>query len=210
MTSHLARRGWHGTHAAQCAKLDSDCKRSVLSPAVSTVARRTHADRVACHERRSQFVDDHRSLRLDPRSRRVVPDSASRALERDAIGRAHAAKVGQIRTPRSQRPNELHTRQRRRISAARLGAHDRVLNHLQCDATRCNCCLATCFRTRRDSIIPSRLFGVTVRLPAKAACAAFWASRSSSLPRRRRSCLSVSLPLRLRRRHSACSVVARP
>jgi hypothetical protein len=28
-------------------------------------------------------------------------------------------------------------------------------------------------RTRKDSIMPSRLLGVTVRLPAKAACAAF-------------------------------------
>ena len=36
--------------------------------------------------------------------------------------------------------------------------------------------------------MPSRLRGVTVRWPAKAACAAFCASRSSFFPRRRRSC----------------------
>ena len=37
--------------------------------------------------------------------------------------------------------------------------------------------------------MPSRLLGVTVRWPARAAWAAFWASRSSFFPRRRRSCL---------------------
>ena len=47
-------------------------------------------------------------------------------------------------------------------------------------------------RSRRAMPRSSRpgFSGVTVRMPAKAACAAFWASKSSFLPRRRRSCLS--------------------
>ncbi len=53
----------------------------------------------------------------------------------------------------------------------------------------------TC-RTRSDSTIPSRGFGVTVLIWANAACAAFSASMVSSLPRRRRSDLSGAVTSR--------------
>jgi hypothetical protein len=55
-----------------------------------------------------------------------------------------------------------------------------------CSATRLadTAVFRQAIRTRSDSIMPSRLRGVTVRWPAKAAWAAFWASRSSFLPRR--------------------------
>src|SRR5215212_3634038 len=71
------------------------------------------------------------------------------------------------------------------------GAQTTVL-WIICSATRraATAVFRHAFRTRRDSIMPSRLLGVTVRLPVKAAWAAFWASRSSFLPRLRRSPLS--------------------
>ena len=61
-----------------------------------------------------------------------------------------------------------------------------------CRATRraATAVLRQALSTRRDSIMPLRLLGVTVRLPANAAWAAFCASRSSFFPRLRRSCLS--------------------
>lgn len=61
-----------------------------------------------------------------------------------------------------------------------------------CSAIRraCTAVLRHAVSTRSASIMPSRVFGVTVRLPAKAACAAASASKSSDLPRFRRSCLS--------------------
>ena len=61
--------------------------------------------------------------------------------------------------------------------------------------------------------MPSRLRGVTVRWPAKAAWAAFWASRSSFLPRLRRSCLSGVVTSRpnpglLHETEKACAIAA--
>ena len=79
----------------------------------------------------------------------------------------------------------------RSVSRRSSGAQTMVL-WIICSATRraATAVLRQAFSTRRDSTIPSRLLGVMVRRPAKAACAAFWASRSSFLPRLRRSCVS--------------------
>ena len=55
---------------------------------------------------------------------------------------------------------------------------------ISCRATRraATAVLRQALSTRRDSIMPLRLLGVTVRLPANAAWAAFCASRSSFFP----------------------------
>ena len=80
---------------------------------------------------------------------------------------------------------------RRSISRKLSGAHT-IVFWIICRAMRraVTAVFRQALKTRNASIIPSRLFGVTVRMPANAACAAFWASKSSFLPRRRRSCLS--------------------
>src|SRR5256885_10782751 len=62
----------------------------------------------------------------------------------------------------------------RSVSRSSSGAQTMVL-WIICSATRraATAVLRQAFSTRRDSTIPSRLLGVTVRRPAKAACAAF-------------------------------------
>src|SRR3954453_6407512 len=74
---------------------------------------------------------------------------------------------------------------RRSISRKLSGAHTMVF-WIICSAMRraATAVFRQALKTRNASIIPSRLFGVTVRIPANAACAAFWASKSSFLPRR--------------------------
>ncbi len=82
-----------------------------------------------------------------------------KVIVRDAdLGQSHVdAVVGGV--ARGQGPHELHPRHgTQRVSQPVRRTNDRGLDPV---------------RTRRDSTIPSRLLGVTVRLPAKAAWAAF-------------------------------------
>ena len=97
------------------------------------------ADRIAGNEVRRQLVDDggdHRIEICDLIMQFEV--TAGQRLEADAIGGIQVAISGKIGSPRGQRADELHAGQ-----AAQL--------------------IAQAMRIRRDSIMPSRLRGVTVR-----------------------------------------------
>ena len=115
---------------------------------------------------------------ITSRSRDLVMQfevTASKGFEADAIGGFQVAIGCQIRAPRGQGADELHAGEAAQLIAQAIGsADDRTVDHLQGEAPGAHRGLPASHENPRwISIMPSRLRGVTVRWPAKAAWAAF-------------------------------------
>ena len=140
------------------------------------------------------FLGSHASARQEPH-REAFPGGRqvrgkTRLVDLGVGQTAQGARV-EIGSPRGQRTDELHAGEAAQLIAQAIGgADDRVVDHLQGDTPGAHRRLpAKPSEPAGIWIMPSRLRGVTVRWPAKAAWAAFCASRSSRARARARVCV---------------------